>query len=191
MKVTCLALEADGAMWPEPEARAVAEWHGGGGPYWIHLSGGSPDVITTWLSSLGVDPGMLGLMQIGDDGTRIFPLPESVYVSAHPVPANDEANGPGRFACRALYWLVITMHDQPLQSSLLDEVPFTSLKLQEGTTAGVVCAFALAHSARLRQACGSAGRGRARRPNGCRCRRRFRRRSGDETPGADARRPGG
>ena len=149
MKITCLALETGGAMRPETEAKAVAEWRAGAGPYWIDLSGGRPEAVTAWLAGLGLDPGMLELMQIGDDETRILPLAESVYV-AYAVPAGDERSRPAHFGCLCLDRLVITMHEQPARASVLEKAPFTKLKLQEGTTAGVVCALALVHSARLR-----------------------------------------
>ena len=149
VKITCLALETDGAMRPETEATAVAEWRAGAGPYWIDLSGGRPEAVTAWLAGLGLDPGMIELMQIGDDETRILPLAESVYV-AYAVPTGDERSRPAHFGCLCLDRLVITMHEQPARSSVLEKAPFTKLKLQEGTTAGVVCALALVHSARLR-----------------------------------------
>ena len=149
MKVTCLALEADGAMRPETEATAVAAWRAGAGSYWIDLSGGRPEAVSTWLAGLGLDPGMLELMQIGDDETRIVPLAESVYV-AYAVPAGDERSRPAHFGCLCLDRLVITMHDQPVRALVLEEAPFTKLKLQEGSAAGVAAALALVHSARLR-----------------------------------------
>jgi len=69
-----------------------------------------------------------------------------VFVS-YPVPAGGEAWEPARFGLLGLDRLLVTI--QP-GSLLLDAVSLAKLKLREGTTAGVVCALALVHSARLR-----------------------------------------
>jgi len=42
-----------------------------------------PEAVTAWLAKLGLDPGLLDPLQIGDCETRILPLGESVYVAAH------------------------------------------------------------------------------------------------------------
>jgi magnesium transporter len=149
LKVTCFALEPGGGLRPEAEATAVAEWRAGAGPYWIDLGGGRPEAVTAWLSELGLDPGLLDLLQIGDNETRILPLAEAVYV-AYPVPAGDEARQPAHIGILCLDRLVITMHEQPAVFSVLDENTATRIKVQEATTAGVVCALALIHSTHLR-----------------------------------------
>jgi Mg2+ and Co2+ transporter CorA len=43
------------------------------------------------------------------------------------------------------------MHDEREGPSLLEEIPRTRLKLREGTTAGLLCAFAMIQSGRLRR----------------------------------------
>lgn len=149
MKITCLALEADGGMRPEAETTAVAAWRAGPGPYWIDLTGGRPEDVTAWLADLGLDPALLELMQIGDAETSVLPLVDAVFF-AYPAPAED-AGTPARFGCLCLDRLVITMHEQPARSSSLEQVPFAKLRLQEGSAAGVVCALAYVQSMRLRR----------------------------------------
>ena len=149
MKVTCLALEPGGGMRPEAEATALAGWRAGAGPYWIDIGGGRPEDLTAWLAGLGLDPGLLDLLRIGEEETRILPLAESVFV-AYPVMPEAETGKPAHFRCLCLERLVITMHEQPDEPPVPDESPVTKLKLPDGTTAGVVCAITLFHSGRLR-----------------------------------------
>jgi len=104
-----------------------------------------PEAVTAWLAKLGLDPGLHDPLQIGDCETRILPLGESVYV-AYPVPAEDEARKPAHIGILCLDRLVITMHEKPAGYSVLDGSTTARLKLQEATTAGVVCALALIHS---------------------------------------------
>ena len=66
------------------------------------------------------------------------------------MPADDDGT-PARFGCLCLDRLVITMHEQPARSPLLEQVPFAKLRLQEGSVAGVVCALAHVQSMRLRR----------------------------------------
>ena len=150
MKVTCFALETGGGIRPEAEATALAGWRAGAGPYWIDIGGGRPEDVTAWLAGLGLDPGLLDLLHIGEDDTTILPLAESVYFT-YPVMPEAEAGKPARFGCLSLDRLVITMHEQPEEPSTHDEGPVTKLKLPNGTTAGVVCALTLLHSGRLRR----------------------------------------
>ena len=150
MKVTCLALDAGGGFRPEAEAAAVAGWRAGGGPYWIDIEGGGPEAVTAWLAGLGLDAGLLDQLQIGGDETRILSRAESVFV-AYPIPSADEDGAPDHHALLCLDRLVITMHQQPEGYAVLDEAPVGRLRLPEATTAGVVCALALVHAARLRR----------------------------------------
>ena len=150
MKVTCFALEPGGGMRPEAEATALAGWRAGAGPYWIDIGGGRPEEVTAWLAGLGLEPGLLDLLHIGEDDTRILPLAESVFF-AYPVTPEAEAGKPAHFGCLCLDRLVITMHEQPEEPWAHDEGPVTKLKLPNGTTAGVVCALTLLHSGRLRR----------------------------------------
>jgi magnesium transporter len=136
-------------MKPETEATAVAEWRAGAGSYWIDLEDGGPEAVAAWLAGVGVGPEMLDLLQLGDDGTRILPLVDSVYL-AYPVLAGDETGEATHFRCLCLDRLVITIHGEPAGTSLFEEHA-TKFKIQEGTTAGVVCALAVVHSARLRR----------------------------------------
>ncbi len=64
-------------MRPENETAAVAAWRAGAGPYWIDLSGGGPAEMAAWLANLGLDPGLLELMRIGDAETSVLPLVET------------------------------------------------------------------------------------------------------------------
>ena len=137
-------------MRPEAEATALAGWRAGAGPYWIDIGGGRPEDVTAWLAGLGLEPGLLDLLHIGEDDTRILPLAESVFF-AYPVMPEAEAGKPAHFRCLCLDRLVITMHEQPEEPSAHDEGPVTKLKLPNGTTAGVVCALTLLHSGRLRR----------------------------------------
>ncbi len=148
MNVTCLALEPDGGMKPEAEATTLAGWRAGAGPYWIHLTEGRPESVTAWLAGLGLDPGLLELLRIGDDEPRILPLADAVLV-AYPVPGKEPGT-PGHFGILCIDRLVITVA-QPDASSVLEDYPVARLKLREGTAAGVVCALAVVHSARLRR----------------------------------------
>ena len=134
----------------EAEATAVSAWRSGAGPCWIDIEGGGPEAVTAWLAGLGLDAGLLDQLQIGDDATRFLPLAESLFV-AYPVPAPEEGGAPAHFGVLCLDRLVITMHEQGEGPSGLDEAPLARLKLPEATTAGVVCALVLVHSARLRR----------------------------------------
>ena len=127
----------------------LAGWRAGAGPYWIDIGGGRPEALTAWLAALGLEPGLLDLLRIGEDDTRILPLAESVFFS-YPVTPEVEAGSPTHFRCLCLDRLVITMHEQPEESSTHDESPIAKLKLPNGTTAGVVCAITVLHSGRLR-----------------------------------------
>lgn len=149
MKLTCLALEPAGGMRPEAEAAALAGWRAGAGAYWIDLEGGRPDAVATWLAGIGVSSGTLELLQLGEEETRIVPLVDSVYL-AYPITTGDTFQTPAHFRVLCLDRLVITMHDEPAASSLIDMDP-ARLKLQEGSTAGVVCALSVVRSARLRR----------------------------------------
>ena len=128
----------------------MAGWRAGAGPYWIDIGGGRPEDVTAWLAGLGLEPGLLDLLHIGEDDTRILPLAESVFF-AYPVMPEAETGKPSHFGCLCLDRLVITMHEQPEESPAPDEGPVTKLKLPNGTTAGVVCALTLLHSGRLRR----------------------------------------
>jgi Mg2+ and Co2+ transporter CorA len=151
MNVTCLALEPGGALRPEPEATALARWREGAGPYWIHLGGHSPEEAAAWLAGLGLDPGLLVLMPLGEDETRIVPLTDAVFV-AYPVPTEREDGKPGYFRFLGLERLLVTISDPSASgAAAIDEYPITRLRLREGTAAGVVCALALVHSGRLRR----------------------------------------
>ena len=150
MKVTCLVLEPGGGMRPEAEATALAGWRAGAGPYWIDIGGGRPEDVTAWLAGLDLDPGLLDLLHIGEDETRILPLAESVFF-AYPVAPVAEAGKPAHFRCLCLDRLVVTIHEQPEESPAHDEGSVTKLKLPNGTTAGVACALTLLHSGRLRR----------------------------------------
>ena len=150
MKVTCLKLEPGGAMRPESEAAAVAAWRAGEGTRWIDLASESAEPVVKWLAALGLDPGLVDLMQVGADETRILPLAGSVFF-AYPVPAGDQAREHDHFGCLCLERLVITMHDEAGGSLRLDDAMVGRFKLPEPTTAGVVAALALVHSSRLRR----------------------------------------
>ncbi len=93
MKVTCLALEPGGGMRPEAEATALAGWRAGAGPYWIDIGGGRPEEVMAWLAGLGLEPGLLDLLHIGEDDTRILPLAESVFF-AYPVRRKQKPGSP-------------------------------------------------------------------------------------------------
>jgi Mg2+ and Co2+ transporter CorA len=147
VRITCVALEPDGGMRPETEAAALARWRGGGGPYWIHLGGGSPDEVTAWLAGLGLGPELLEVFRVGSDETRIVPLGEAAFV-AYPVPAAGDAWEPVHLGILCLERLVVTV--QPAGSTLLEEAPLAKLKISEGTPAGLVCGLALLHASRLR-----------------------------------------
>ena len=148
VKISCLALEPDGSLKRVDEAMAVAGWRAGGGTYWFALSGGSPEELAAWPASAGLDPGLFEQLRIGKDQTLILPLPDSVYI-AYPVPKGDDASKPSHFRFLCLDRLVITIDEDPTRSSVFDE-DVTKFKIQEGTTAGVICALAVVHSARLR-----------------------------------------
>jgi len=148
--VTCLALEPDGGLRPTVEATAVADWRAGGGPYWIDIFGGGPEAVTEWLAGLGLDPGLLDLLQLGADETAILPLREAVFVS-YPVPAGGDAQEPAYFRWLCLDRLVVTMHEQPESSAVLERLLAAGARLREGTTAGVVCSLAVVQSTRLRR----------------------------------------
>ena len=150
MKVTGLLLEPGGGMRPEAEAAALTAWRAGAGPYWMDLAGGRPEEVTDWLTGLGLEPGLLDLLHLGDDDTRILPLAESVFF-AYPVMPESEAGKPAHFRCLCLDRLVITMSEQSEGTSAPGESPLTKLRLPNGTTAGVVCALTLLHSGRLRR----------------------------------------
>jgi magnesium transporter len=149
VKLACLALEPAGGMRPETEAAALAAWRGGAGPYWVDLEGGRPDAVASWLAGIGVSPGTLELLQLGEDETRIVPLVDSVYL-AYPMSTGDKFRKPAHFRIFCLDRLAITMHDEPAASSLIGVDP-ARIKLQEGSTAGVVCALTVVHSARFRR----------------------------------------
>lgn len=136
-------------MRPESEAAAVAGWRAGSGTYWVDVSGGRPEEVKAWLAGLGLDPGLLDLLRIGENETKILPLDASVFV-AYPIVSRGEAGVPAYFGCLCLERLVITLDATPDEPSMPVESSVASLKLPEGTTAGVVCALALLHSARLR-----------------------------------------
>jgi magnesium transporter len=150
MKITCLALEPGGGMRPVAEAAAIAGWRAGGGPCWIDIRADRPEEVVAWLAGLGLDPGLVELMQVGEDETRILPLADSVFV-AYPVPAGEGAWKPAHFSCLCLERLVITMHAEDVGALVLDESVIARLKLAEATTAGVVCALAILHTSRLRR----------------------------------------
>ena len=106
--------------------------------------------MTAWLANLGLDPGLLELMRIGDAETSVLPLVESMYF-AYSVPAEDDAGTPAHFGCLCLDRLVVTLHEQPARSPLREQIPFAKLRLQKATVAGVVCALAHVQSMRLRR----------------------------------------
>ena len=111
MKVTCFALETGGGIRPEAEATALAGWRAGAGPYWIDIGGGRPEDVTAWLAGLGLDPGLLDLLQ--SERTK---RESSRWPSPCTSPTRDagaEAGKPARFGCLCLDRLVITMHEQP------------------------------------------------------------------------------
>jgi Mg2+ and Co2+ transporter CorA len=135
-------------MKPVDEAIAVAGWRAGGGTYWIALSGGRPDDLAAWPAMAGLDPDLFDPLQIGNDQTLILPLADSVYI-AFPIPKGDDARKPAHFRFLCLDRLVITIDEGSARSSASEE-GIAKFKIQEGTTAGVVCALAVIHSARLR-----------------------------------------
>jgi Mg2+ and Co2+ transporter CorA len=137
-------------MRPEAEAAALTAWRAGAGPYWMDLAGGRPEQVAAWLTALGLEAGLLDLLHLGDDDTRILPLGESVFF-AYPVPPESDAGKPDHFRCLCLDRLVITMSAQSEGNSAPDESPLTKLRLPNGTTAGIVCALTLLHSGRLRR----------------------------------------
>ena len=65
-------------MTKEAEATSLAGWRAGEGFYWIDIGGGRPEDVKAWLAGLGLEPGLLELLHIGEDDTRILPLAESV-----------------------------------------------------------------------------------------------------------------
>jgi Mg2+ and Co2+ transporter CorA len=150
VKITCFAFDAGGRIRPEAEATVVSAWRAGDGPYWIEIEGGAPEAVTAWLAGLGLDAGLLDELQIGDGVTRFLPLGELLFVG-YPVPAPEEGEAPVHFGVLCLDRLVITMHEERVGHSMLDEGAIGRLKLPEATTAGVVCALVLFHSARLRR----------------------------------------
>ncbi len=150
MNVLCLALEPGGGLRKEVEATALADWRAGGGPYWIDIHGGWPEAVTTWLGSLGIGPGLLDHLQIGDDETTILPLSEAVFVS-YPIPAEGDTRAPAHFRWLCLDRLIVTMHEHPEASEKIEKVLAAGTRLREGTTTGVVCALAVIQSTRLRR----------------------------------------
>ena len=147
--LTCVALEPAGGLRPEAEAAALAAWRAGAGAYWIDLEGGRPDAVATWLAGIGIGPGTLELMQLDEEETRIVPLVDTVYL-AYPMLTGDNFQTSAHFRVVCVDRLVITMHDEPAATSLVDMDP-ARLKLQEGSTAGVVCGLTIVRSARLRR----------------------------------------
>jgi len=150
VKVTCLKLDPGGAMRPEGEAAAIAGWRAGEGTWWIDLASEASEPVVKWLAALGLDAGLIDLMQVGVDETRILPVAGSVFF-AYPVPTGDQAREHDHFGCLCLERLVITMHDEVGGSLRLDEAMVGRFKLPAPTTAGVVSALALLHSSRLRR----------------------------------------
>ncbi len=149
MNITCVALEDGGLLRPEAEPTAVAAWRAGGGPFWIHLTGARPEDVEAWLARLGLDPELLELLKQREGETRILPLADAVFV-AYPLPSGAEGQRATHFGFLCLDRLLVTMHADLEQSAVLG-VGLDRLKLREGSTAGVVCALALVHSARMRQ----------------------------------------
>jgi len=150
VKATCLALESDCSLRTEAESAALAAWRAGGGPFWIHLAGGTPEEILTWLAGLGLDQELLDQLHIGEDQSRILPLDEAVFF-AYPVPASTETGKHAHFAFLCLDRLVITMHESPDSTPVFEDVPLARLKIREATTAGLVCGLAMIHALRLRR----------------------------------------
>jgi magnesium transporter len=149
MQVRCLALQADGSVRQETEAAALNGWRAGAGPYWIDLHGDDFETITTWLADLGVDPARLAMLHFGDGESKVLPLVEFVYF-AIPVLGEGTAGALGSFGCLCLERLVITMHDQAVSSPMLDVDQLVGRKLQDASSAGVLCALATIHGMRLR-----------------------------------------
>ncbi len=135
MKVTGLLLEPGGGMRPEAEAEALTAWRAGAGPYWMDLAGGRPGEVTAWLTGLGLEPGQLDLLHLGDDDTRILPLAESVFF-AYPILPESEAGKPAHFRCLCLDRLVITMSEQSEGTSAPGESPLTKLSFRTGRPRG-------------------------------------------------------
>ncbi len=148
MNVICLALDPDGGLRPVDEVTAVAGWRAGDGTYWIALSNFSLETFTTWSVSVGLDQEIFDRLHFDVDQTRVIPLADSVYAS-YPVLTGDGSRKPASFRFLCLDRLVITIDDEPARFNMLNE-DITRFKIQEGTTAGVICAFARVHSARLR-----------------------------------------
>ena len=150
MKVTCLLLEPGGGIRPEAEATALAGWRAGAGPYWIDIGGGRPEDVTAWLARLGLDPGLLDLLHIGEDDTRILPLAESVFF-AYPVAPEAEA-GEARSFPLPLSRSARDHHARTARRTLgARRKPGEEAQAPNGTTAEVVCALTLLHSGRLRR----------------------------------------
>ncbi len=150
MKVTGFALEPGGILRPVAEETAVAGWREGAGNWWIDVGWDRPEDLSAWLIGLGLAPGLVEELQIGDAETKILPLTDSVYV-AYPVMPAEDARTPFRFGYLCLDRLVITMHEQPEGYPGLDEDRITKHKIREATTVGVVCTLAVTHSMRLRR----------------------------------------
>ena len=150
MNITCVALEEGGLLRPESEPSAVAAWRAGGGPYWIHLTGARPEEVEGWLAGLDLDPELLELLKQAHGETRILALADAVFVG-YPMPSDAEGQRTTHFDFLCLDRLLVTMHPELEQSAALGVGPLPRLKLREGSTAGVVCALALVHAARLRR----------------------------------------
>ncbi len=88
MRIACVALEPGGALRTETETEALAGWRAGAGAHWIDLGGGRPDGVAAWLANLGLEPGMIDLLEADAGETRIQPFASAIFV-AYPVPAPD------------------------------------------------------------------------------------------------------
>lgn len=71
MNITCVGLEPDGRMRPETESSAIAGWRAGAGPYWFQISA-LPEEVSAWLSDLGIDAGLIDLLHLTEQETRIL-----------------------------------------------------------------------------------------------------------------------
>lgn len=128
----------------------MAGWRAGAGTYWIDLSGGGPEEVESWLAGLGLDRSRTEGFQVVGEAANILMLSDSIFVS-YPFIVGEDASTPAHFSFLFLDRLVVTMHE-PLEGSQgIDETLATRGKLREGTTAGVICALSVVHSARLRR----------------------------------------
>lgn len=150
MTITCFALESAGSVRLEDETAALARWRAGAGPYWIHMDGGSGTDAAAWLTARGFEAALVEGLQLGSDDTTIQRLTDSLFF-AYPFVAEEHASAPARFACLCVDRLVITVRERPVGAPPVDDDLISRITLRDATPAGVVCALAVGHAARLRR----------------------------------------